>query len=632
MENKQMVLFDYFDDALSLAIEGGFQKNESYDLEYKSAQGGFPKEFWKSYSAFANTNAGLIVLGIKEIKGALVIEGLSDDQTEAYKKQFWDECNNPNKVSINLLDNNDVRIAEYQGKKLLVFRIPFAGRTQRPVYLTKNPFGNTFKRNHEGDYCCTDDEVKRMLADSSTVLKRDSLILEHYSIKDLDQATIVKYRQLLSVARPSHPWNALNDEELLTKLGGFRKDRQLRIEGITLAGLLMFGKEDSIREQEEILPNFFPEFREKLSQDKSIRWTDRIYPDGTWEPNLLQFYLRVWPKLSSSLPKPFKLDNDQRVDETPAHVALREAFVNTLVHTDYSLNGNIIVEQDADQFVFSNPGTLLVSVFQYYSGGVSECRNPGLQRMFMMIGRAEKAGSGVDKIMAGWDSAHWRRPFIDPRNNPDRVILFMPLFSVIPDNILNELSARFGSVADLSPDELTVLYYCLVEGVVTNQRLQFTLNLHKVDITGLLKKLCERGFLESDSNGRWTLYTLKGDSDLDTSDSNLDTSDSNLDTSGSNLDTSGPNLDTSDADSENATDGFKKLKRNDLEKVIMQICKVGHVSIEQIAKSIGKSERYLKNEIIPGMVKKNMLEKLFPHTSNHPNQAYKTTDECNEEL
>ena len=130
---------------------------------------------------------------------------------------------------------------------------------------------------------------------------------------------------------------------------------------------------------------------------------------------------------------------------------------------------------------------------------------------------------------------------------------------------------------------------------------------------------------ESDSNGRWTLYTLKGDSDLDTSDSNLDTS-------GSNLDTSDSNLDTSDSDSENQPDGCKKLKRNDLEKVIMQICKAGHVSIEQIAKSIGKSERYLKNEIIPGMVKKNMLEKLFPHTSNHPNQAYKTTDEYNEEL
>lgn len=92
----------------------------------------------------------------------------------------------------------------------------------------------------------------------------------------------------------------------------------------------MFGKEDSIKEQ-EALPDYFPDFREQLSTDQKVRWTDRIYPDGSWECNLLQFYLRVWPKLSSTLPKPFTLNKDERVDETPAHVALREAFVNAVL-------------------------------------------------------------------------------------------------------------------------------------------------------------------------------------------------------------------------------------------------------------------------------------------------------------
>ena len=63
----------------------------------------------------------------------------------------------------------------------------------------------------------------------------------------------------------------------------------------------------------------------------------------------------------------------------------------------------------------TNPGFLLVSLNQYYEGGISECRNPSLQKMFGLIGKSDKAGSGVDKILKGWRSAKWRRPYIEER-------------------------------------------------------------------------------------------------------------------------------------------------------------------------------------------------------------------------
>ena len=72
-----------------------------------------------------------------------------------------------------------------------------------------------------------------------------------------------------------------------------------------------------------------------------------------------------------------------------------------LIHSDYSSPGNIIIEHRTDSFKFSNPGTLLVSLEQYYKGGISECRNPSLQKMFLMMGSAEKAGSGVNKNSRG---------------------------------------------------------------------------------------------------------------------------------------------------------------------------------------------------------------------------------------
>lgn len=70
----------------------------------------------------------------------------------------------------------------------------------------------------------------------------------------------------------------------------------------------------------------------------------------------------------------------------------------------------MVVERFPDRFVFHNPGTLLISQEQYRRGGISECRNPALQQMFLLIGGGEKAGSGVDKIHQGWRFNHWRAP------------------------------------------------------------------------------------------------------------------------------------------------------------------------------------------------------------------------------
>ena len=627
MTNKQLSLFEIDDEqSIFSLLNDEFLPNEYFEIEYKSGKDGFPKELWKSYSAFANTNTGIIVIGVQDKKGILNIEGLSDEQIERYKKQFWNDCNNPNTVSRNLLSNDDVRVISIKNKNLLVFRIPFASRTERPVYLTRNPLGNTYKRNHEGDYRCTDEEVKRMLADSSAELQRDSLVLEDFTIDDFDKTSVKQFRQLFISSKPGHPWHVLDDIELFRKIGAYRIDRKTKKEGITLAGLLMFGKSDSIKEQ-DALPDFFPDFRERLSMDEKIRWTDRICPDGTWENNLFQFYLKVWPKLSSTLPKPFQLNKDERVDESPTHIALREAFINALVHADYSLSGNIIIEIDTEKFMFSNPGTLLVSIYQYYSGGISECRNPALQQMFMLIGRAEKAGSGVDKIMSGWQESHWRRPYLEIENQPDRIKLTLPMFSIIPEAVLNELNIVFDDVSHLSADELTALSFCQIEGSISNQRLQYVLNMHSTDITNLLKKLCSENYLESDNNGRWTIYKIK--QKVDTSLTEVDTSVLDADIQeaiNTKVDTLNTKVDTSD--NMVAT----RYTKDELELLIMKVCKHDYLKMEEVANQIGKSVDYLKNKVFPRMIKNEKLIKRFPFTHNHPDQGYKTNEEYAKQL
>jgi predicted HTH transcriptional regulator len=67
-------------------------------VEYKSAKDGFPNSFWETYSAFGNTNGGVIVLGVKEKKNQILVEGLEDATVDKYKKEFWNAANNRQKV------------------------------------------------------------------------------------------------------------------------------------------------------------------------------------------------------------------------------------------------------------------------------------------------------------------------------------------------------------------------------------------------------------------------------------------------------------------------------------------------------------------------------------------------------
>lgn len=407
-----------------------YKLKENSEVEYKSAAGGFPKaEFWRSFSAFANTNGGTIVLGVKEKDHRFIPDGLSEELIAKYRKEFWDDAHNRSCVNIPLLVESDVEDIETEGgQHLLVFRIPRAPHNLRPVHLTLTPFGHTYKRRDEGDYLCSDDEIKQMYSDANNMrASADSRILRGYSMDDIDLPTLHQYRRSYDRKHENHPWTEVDDKDFLENIGAYRKDRATGTEGFTVAGMLMFGKTNSITDP-ECSQEFFPDYREHLSDDPNIRWTNRIYPDGTWEANIYQFYTRVLPLLQHSLPVPFSLDENQvRNVTTTAHVALREAFANSLIHAAYTVRGNIVVDRYLDRIVLSNPGTMLISVEEYYEGGHSVCRNPVIQKMFVFLGVGEKGGTGADIIAKGWKDNGWSTPTVEEKSNPDRIETFLKL-------------------------------------------------------------------------------------------------------------------------------------------------------------------------------------------------------------
>lgn len=100
---------------------------ENLHIEAKKAQGGIPGSIWETYSSFANTDGGVILLGVEESDDmTLKAVGLKD----VYKieKDFWNQINNRQVVSVNILTDRMVHAECVDGKDILVIEVPRAER------------------------------------------------------------------------------------------------------------------------------------------------------------------------------------------------------------------------------------------------------------------------------------------------------------------------------------------------------------------------------------------------------------------------------------------------------------------------------------------------------------------------
>lgn len=605
---------------------------EGTDVEYKSAKGGLPASLWETYSAFANTDGGVIYLGIAERNGKFSVDGLDD--AEKLLADFWNAVNNRSKVNHNLLTNSDAALLALpeSDRKVIAIRVPRADRSQRPVHVGSNPLTGTFRRNFEGDYHCTEAEVRRMFADQPDGLG-DSRILNGFTTDDLDVESLRQYRQRFQTRAPTHAWPGESDINLLEKLGGWRRERQgNHRQGVTLAGLLMFGKVEAIQASEAV-PGFQLDYRERLADDPATRWSDRVTIDGTWEANLFQFYQRVMVKFAhdSALKQPFSINAEgTRASGSAVHEALQEALVNALIHGDYSGQGGIVIDRYPDRFEFSNPGTLLVSLEQILRGGISECRNKCLQKMFQMLGAGDKAGSGVDKIRNSWAAQHWQSPRMEETQQPDRVQLTLPMVSMLPEDVLATMQARFGDrFRSLGRDEVQTLVTTATEGSVTNQRLQETLTLHRRDITALLQSLVHDGYLVADGVGRGTRYTL-GATEVRSERGGIPP---HLPASPPDLSASPPHLPSSPPDPIHDAALLAlaepvrmtgKAPAELVRKVILGLCAERFLSLRELSVLLGRGQEGIRDRFVSKMEQEGLLELRYPDKRTHRNQAYRT--------
>jgi predicted HTH transcriptional regulator len=280
---------------------------ERVTLECKKAKNEVPKSMWDTYSAFANTLGGDILLGIdedtKEVDHNKRFTIVGVENTNKIKSDIWNTVNR-DKVNLNILSEDDVSIITIDGKDVVCIHVPQTVYKDRPIFINGNPLKGAFKRNHEGDFHCTDSEVKTMLRDASDEGNDDALV-EYYGMDDIDPDSLRGYRQQFRILNDGHTWNNDDDKTFLKNLHGYTIAHKTGKEGLTIADLLMFEKGLSVRER---FGNFRMDYLDMSHLIGDERYSDRLTYDGRWENNLYQFFRIVLPKLTFDLPRPFKME------------------------------------------------------------------------------------------------------------------------------------------------------------------------------------------------------------------------------------------------------------------------------------------------------------------------------------
>lgn len=201
---------------------------ETAELECKLAagrdgRGELPKDFWKTYSAFANTRGGVVLLGIKEKpKGTFRVAGIQEP--EQLITDLFNQLNNPQKVNVNLLSDRDVEQIATENGTVIKIALPPASRTDKPVHLGSNPLTDSGMHSVDNENYSVDSDKNKKILEVDAYDSKGRLLssaLEAPAIHDLQQLQPDFLQKLLGLAQPARDRKRLNPmimQQLILKL------------------------------------------------------------------------------------------------------------------------------------------------------------------------------------------------------------------------------------------------------------------------------------------------------------------------------------------------------------------------------------------------------------------------------
>ena len=348
------------------------EDGENIQVGFKKSTTEITKDVYDTVCSFSNRDGGTIVLGVKD-NGEIL--GIAPDAVDRMKKDFVTSINNGQKINPPLYLQPEACTVE--GRILLVIHVPSGSQVCRH-------HGRIFDRSHEADIDITDnsDLVYQLYARKSGSYFVNKVT--RFQMNDLRPDLIERARAMTASRTANHPWKSLSDEELLRSAGLILKDPERQMEGITLAAILLFGKDSTIL---SVLP------QHKTDAIFRVENVDRYDDRDVIITNLLETYDRLIAFGQKHLSDPFVQEGVQSVSARDR--ILREICSNSLAHRDFSSGyvAKFVIERDRLYTENANRshghGALHLSSFEPYA------KNPPISKVFREIGLADELGSGM---------------------------------------------------------------------------------------------------------------------------------------------------------------------------------------------------------------------------------------------
>ncbi len=358
-------------------------KLEELKLLVKEGEG-LLVEFKERYSpridrdivAFSNTKGGVVVLGISD-DGKMVGQKLSN-KLKAEINDLARKCDPP--ITVKKISQTD---------KVVVIEI---GEGDEKHYSCSEGY---FRRLDATTQKMEQREVRTLFRETETVSFED-LSCKELRLGDI---SIKKVKSFLKEADTSFEVTRANLPPFLTSLGVYEKGK------IKNAGALMFASriEKFLPHAESILGAFKGKDKTNIYDRRDVK--DDLLAQFTEAVNFLKKHLNVRSEIRGM--KRFDLY------EVPLD-ALREAVVNAIVHRDYAIKGtSSYVRIYDDRVEIENPGGLPAGITKRDFGKSSVRRNPLIADLFHRMGKVERMGSGIERMIDLMREAGLKEPLFE---------------------------------------------------------------------------------------------------------------------------------------------------------------------------------------------------------------------------
>ena len=422
--------------------------NESVTFEFKEKVN---DKFFHSLSAFANTEGGIILLGVADDKSIVGFNG----QQEGVINQIIDCLGIQPKIEVLNKEDKEVLLVQVEKSNNLI--------AYRNIYYKR--VGNTTR-------VMQPQEIRTRLLEGVTWESQTG----NFNIDDINESSVrefIKYGVSAGRIPPIPETESI--ETILERLGLVIDNK------ITNAGVLLFGKNPQ---------KYFLNANIRVGAFKTNDSTT-IVSDKVIEGNLLEQVLKAEEAIKFCINVKYsitgKTSERQEIWDYPLS-ALREALLNSIVHRDYfDKTSPIQIKIFKDWLWFYNPGELVedLTVESIKTSHPSKTRNPLIANIFYRAGLIEKFGSGIDRIInackketipepefseeCGGFSVKFRKAFAELNERQNKALLYIKEKGTITNSEYQELTgtSRETSKRDLAQMIKWGILHKIGEGKVT---------------------------------------------------------------------------------------------------------------------------------------------------------------------